>query len=80
MKALVQEVVGNFQNRLGDFGVTVRELTGDMQLTKQQISETQVTIRHHTTPLTLSVIEHELSHACVMSDFVVVFSDYCDNA
>jgi pre-mRNA-splicing helicase BRR2 len=47
MKALVTEIVGNFQKRLADFGLTVRELTGDIHLTKQQIDETQVIV---TTP------------------------------
>ena len=40
MKALVSEIVGNFQKRLGDFGLTVKELTGDIHLTKAQIDET----------------------------------------
>ena len=37
MKALVTEVVGNFQRRLDCFGIKVNELTGDSHLTKQQI-------------------------------------------
>ena len=37
MKALVAEVVGNLSNRLKDYGVTVRELSGDQTLTRQQI-------------------------------------------
>ncbi len=40
MKALVSEVVGNFQRRLADYGIIVRELTGDTHLTRQQIEET----------------------------------------
>lgn len=47
MKALVQEMVNNFGNRLAPFGVKVAELTGDRQLTKAQIAETQVIV---TTP------------------------------
>ena len=47
MKALVQEMVLNFRNRLEPFGVTVNELTGDSTLTKEQINETQLII---TTP------------------------------
>jgi len=39
--------VTNFGKRLEAFGITVRELTGDQQLTKQQIAETQLII---TTP------------------------------
>jgi replicative superfamily II helicase len=45
MKALVQEVVMNLNQRLGPatpYGLTVRELSGDVSLTKQEISETQV--------------------------------------
>ena len=47
MKALVQEMVLNFRNRLEPFGITVNELTGDSTLTKEQISATQLII---TTP------------------------------
>jgi pre-mRNA-splicing helicase BRR2 len=47
MKALVSEVVGNFANRLQKYGIVVRELTGDIQLTKHQIQETQIIV---TTP------------------------------
>lgn len=53
MKALVQEQVANFAKRLEPFGITVRELTGDRQLTKQQISETQLIV---TTPEKWDVI------------------------
>jgi pre-mRNA-splicing helicase BRR2 len=47
MKALVQEVVKNFDGRLKDYGITVRELSGDVSLTRQQIADTQVIV---TTP------------------------------
>ncbi|KAL6175995.1 hypothetical protein ACLB2K_052631 [Fragaria x ananassa] len=47
MKALVAEVVGNLSNRLQDYGVTVRELSGDQSMTCQQIEETQIIV---TTP------------------------------
>ncbi|KAL1920366.1 uncharacterized protein VTP21DRAFT_743 [Calcarisporiella thermophila] len=48
MKALVQEMVSNFRGRLLEpYGITVSELTGDHQLTKQQIAETQIIV---TTP------------------------------
>ncbi len=47
MKALVQEMVLNFSQRLESFGVKVGELTGDSQMTKQQIAETQIIV---TTP------------------------------
>lgn len=35
MKALVNEVVGNFSKRLEPLGLVVKELTGDSQLSKQ---------------------------------------------
>jgi len=47
MKALVQECVGNFTKRLSGYGINVRELTGDANMTKQQIKETQIIV---TTP------------------------------
>ncbi|KAF0895374.1 hypothetical protein E2562_012405 [Oryza meyeriana var. granulata] len=47
MKALVAEVVGNLSARLSEYKVTVRELSGDQNLTKQQIDETQIIV---TTP------------------------------
>lgn len=47
MKALVAEVVGNLSNRLQDYDVKVRELSGDQTLTRQQIEETQIIV---TTP------------------------------
>jgi len=37
-------MVGNFGQRLEPFGVKVRELTGDMNLTKSEIDETQMII------------------------------------
>ncbi|RUS26117.1 Sec63 Brl domain-containing protein [Jimgerdemannia flammicorona] len=53
MKALVQEMVGNFGTRLKPYGINVAELTGDRQLTKQQIAETQIIV---TTPEKWDVI------------------------
>ncbi|KAF2662907.1 Sec63-domain-containing protein [Lophiostoma macrostomum CBS 122681] len=53
LKALVQEQVGNFGKRLEPYGIKVSELTGDRQLTKQQIAETQVIV---TTPEKYDVI------------------------
>ncbi|KAF3932488.1 hypothetical protein ABW19_dt0207759 [Dactylella cylindrospora] len=53
LKALVQEQVGNFGKRLERYGIKVAELTGDRQLTKAQIAETQVIV---TTPEKWDVI------------------------
>lgn len=40
-------MVGNFSKRLEPFGISVRELTGDINLTKSEIEETQIIV---TTP------------------------------
>ena len=45
MKALAAEMVRNFGKRLEPLGISVRELTGDMQLTKAEIMKTQVGIK-----------------------------------
>ncbi|XP_047332165.1 DExH-box ATP-dependent RNA helicase DExH12-like [Impatiens glandulifera] len=47
MKALVAEIVGNFSNRLQQYDINVRELSGDQSLTRQQIEDTQIIV---TTP------------------------------
>ena len=47
MKALASEIVAKFSKRLRYLGVKVRELTGDMQMTRQEIAETQMIV---TTP------------------------------
>eukprot|EP01065_Artemidia_motanka_P043101 TRINITY_DN5922_c1_g1_i1.p1 TRINITY_DN5922_c1_g1~~TRINITY_DN5922_c1_g1_i1.p1 ORF type:complete len:2177 (+),score=912.07 TRINITY_DN5922_c1_g1_i1:805-6531(+) len=44
MKALVQEVVGSFGRRLEPFGIKVSELTGDKNMTKAEINESQVIV------------------------------------
>lgn len=58
LKALVQEQVAQFSKRLEPFGIKVAELTGDRNLTKQQISETQVIV---TTPEKWDVITRKSS-------------------
>ncbi|KAF5393646.1 hypothetical protein D9757_000135 [Collybiopsis confluens] len=47
MKALASEVVRKFQKRLKWLSIQVRELTGDMQMTKAEIAQTQIIV---TTP------------------------------
>jgi hypothetical protein len=47
MKALASEIVRKLGKRLKWLSINVRELTGDMQLTKAEIAETQIIV---TTP------------------------------
>ncbi|KAF1773433.1 P-loop containing nucleoside triphosphate hydrolase [Phytophthora cactorum] len=58
MKALAQEVVTKFGQRLQALKLKVRELTGDMQLTKREIEETHVIV---TTPEKWDVITRKSS-------------------
>ncbi|KAJ8667090.1 hypothetical protein QAD02_008752 [Eretmocerus hayati] len=44
MRSLVQEMVGNFGKRLATYNLTVSELTGDHQLTREQIAASQVIV------------------------------------
>ncbi|KAK5965871.1 U5 small nuclear ribonucleoprotein helicase [Trichostrongylus colubriformis] len=44
MKSLVQEMVGNFTKRLAPFGISVGEMTGDAQMSKEQFMATQVIV------------------------------------
>jgi len=53
MKALVSEVVTKMGSSLKEFGISVRELTGDMNLSRRQIEDTQVIV---TTPEKWDVI------------------------
>lgn len=56
MKALAQEVVAKFSERLKPLNMTVKEFTGDMQLTKQEISDSQLIV---TTPEKYDVISRK---------------------
>jgi replicative superfamily II helicase len=44
LKALASEIVDKFSSKLGYLGVRVREFTGDMGLTKQELSETHIIV------------------------------------
>lgn len=44
MRSLVQEMVGSFGKRLSAYNLTVSELTGDHQLTREQINATQIIV------------------------------------
>ncbi|KAG1680515.1 U5 small nuclear ribonucleoprotein helicase [Nymphon striatum] len=44
MRSLVQEMVGNFGKRLSSYNIVVSELTGDHQLSKEQIQATQIIV------------------------------------
>jgi activating signal cointegrator complex subunit 3 len=64
MKALAAEVTANFGKRLQPLGLKVRELTGDMQLTKRELQETQMIV---TTPEKWDVITRKGGDVAVAS-------------
>lgn len=57
MKALAAEVTANFSRRLAPLGLTVRELTGDTQMSKRELAETQMIV---TTPEKWDVITRKV--------------------
>ncbi|EPS71469.1 hypothetical protein M569_03289, partial [Genlisea aurea] len=58
MKALAAEVTSTFSLRLSPLNIVVRELTGDMQLSKNELEETQMIV---TTPEKWDVITRKSS-------------------
>ena len=64
MKALAGEVTAAFSKRLSKLGLKVRELTGDMSLTKKELAETQMIV---TTPEKWDVITRKGGDASVSS-------------
>ncbi|GAU12731.1 hypothetical protein TSUD_122230 [Trifolium subterraneum] len=58
MKALAAEVTSTFSQRLSPLNMSVRELTGDMQLSKNELEETQMIV---TTPEKWDVITRKSS-------------------
>ena len=73
MKALVQEMVAHFTQRLSGFALNVRELTGDMSLTVREIAETHVII---TTPEKWDVVTRKNSeHSLVQKAKLIVIDE-----
>jgi antiviral helicase SLH1 len=58
MKALAAEITRKLGKRLQWLGIKVRELTGDMQMTKSEIAETQIIV---TTPEKWDVVTRKPS-------------------
>ena len=64
MKALVQEVTRTFGERLASLGVTVAELSGDQNLTKEEIQDVNVIV---TTPEKWDIVTRKSLHEGVAS-------------
>lgn len=67
MKALAAEMTQNFGRKLGCLGISVRELTGDMQLTKSEMLQTQMVV---TTPEKWDVITRKSTGDIALTNLV----------
>ncbi|PRD19809.1 UNVERIFIED_CONTAM: Ascc3 [Trichonephila clavipes] len=67
MKALAAEMVRNFGSRLKCLNIQVKELTGDMQLTKTEIMQTQMLV---TTPEKWDVVTRKSTGDVALSQLV----------
>ncbi|XP_072018769.1 LOW QUALITY PROTEIN: activating signal cointegrator 1 complex subunit 3-like [Amphiura filiformis] len=67
MKALAAEMVRNFGGRLAPLGISVKELTGDMQLTKAEIMRTQMLV---TTPEKWDVVTRKSTGDVALTQLV----------
>lgn len=76
MKALAAEITRKIGKRLAWLGIQVRELTGDMQLTRKEIGETQIIV---TTPEKWDVVtrkptgEGELASVSIGTVYAIQF-------
>nr|XP_022293850.1 activating signal cointegrator 1 complex subunit 3-like [Crassostrea virginica] len=67
MKALAAEMVRNFGGRLEPLGISVKELTGDMQLSKSEIMKTQMLV---TTPEKWDVVTRKSTGDVALTQLV----------
>lgn len=67
MKALAAEMTANFGKRLAPLGIQVRELTGDMQLSKSEIMQTQMLV---TTPEKWDVVTRKSTGDVALTQLV----------
>jgi len=72
MKALAAEVTASFSRRLAPLGLSVRELTGDMQLSKKEMAETQMIV---TTPEKWDVITRKGGEVSVAASVRLLIID-----
>eukprot|EP01064_Diplonema_japonicum_P012366 TRINITY_DN19848_c0_g1_i1.p1 TRINITY_DN19848_c0_g1~~TRINITY_DN19848_c0_g1_i1.p1 ORF type:complete len:2149 (+),score=712.76 TRINITY_DN19848_c0_g1_i1:40-6486(+) len=72
MKALVQEVVGNFGNRMKKFGIKVSELTGDAQLTKAEMQKSHIIV---TTPEKWDIVTRKTGDKANMQQVKLIIMD-----
>lgn len=72
MKALASEVTTSFSKRLDPLGLTVRELTGDMQLSKREMEKCQMIV---TTPEKWDVITRKGGEVSIAAKVKLIIID-----
>ena len=72
MKALAAEMTAAFGRRLKGLGMVVKEVTGDMQLSKKELEETQMIV---TTPEKWDVITRKGGEVSVASSLKLLIVD-----
>ncbi|CAN0004769.1 unnamed protein product, partial [Heterosigma akashiwo] len=72
MKALAQEVVEKFSGRLGPLGLVVREMTGDMQLTRAEVESSNLIV---TTPEKWDVVTRKGGDGSLLTKIGLVIID-----
>jgi activating signal cointegrator complex subunit 3 len=69
MKALAAEITDKFSKKLGFLGIKVRELTGDMQLTKTEMLKTHILV---TTPEKWDVVTRKSDSASSLVRLIIL--------
>jgi len=72
MRSLVQEMVGNFSQRLSPYGKSVVELTGDSSASKAQLARTDVIV---TTPEKWDVITRKVGAKVIIEKVSLIIID-----
>ena len=72
MKALIKEIVGYFSQRLESYGVTVQELSGDVNLSNYEISNTNIIV---TTPEKYDIITRKAGQRTFIEKVKLIIID-----
>lgn len=72
MKALAAEMTSGFRKRLAPLGLIVKEYTGDMQLTKKEVEQTQVIV---TTPEKWDIITRKATDQYLIQSTKLIILD-----
>ena len=72
MKALIKEIVGYFSQRLEDYGIVVKELSGDVNLSNYEINNTNIIV---TTPEKYDIITRKTGQRTFIEKVKLIIID-----